>query len=59
MTVTDLTEGTILRAELTGTRYRVVSVDYRTDEISVDGLPAVSLTEVQQNIDAGTLTVVR
>jgi ribosomal protein L24 len=57
--MTDLTEGTILRAELTGKRYRVVSIDYKTDEIRVEGLRSVSLTEVQQDIDAGKLTVVR
>lgn len=55
----DIVEGTILRAELTGKRYRVIDVDYEAGELRVEGLPSVSLEEVQQNIRDGTITIVR
>jgi hypothetical protein len=55
----DIAKGTVLRAEVTGKTYRVQSVDYQDDTVTVAGLRPVPLSEIQKDITDGRITVVR
>jgi len=53
--MTDVQEGDVLRAEITGKTYRVNKV--KGGKVHVSGLLPINKKEIESDIDAGKITV--